>query len=385
MVQAQPTVKVGISGSYGGLNLGDEAILQAIIAQLRRALTVEITVFSRDAEDTRRRHRVEHAVPAREMSRREAMEIVRGLDLLILGGGGILYDAEAETYLREVNLAHEAGTPVMVYAVSGGPLTEQGIRRKVRDALNQAAVISVRDRHSLQLFEEIGVTRDIHLTADPAVLSEPEPLSDDEVMRFEAFDPQARLIGLSVRELGPAAPDLDVEHYHRLVANAADFLVDRLDAEVVFFPLERRRFDVQHSHGVVARMSHAQRASVLRRDYTPGQLISLLTRFQFAVGMRLHFLVFAALAGIPMVGLPYATKVTGFLEGLRIEAIGLGHVSAGQLIARIDRAWSMREELSARIREALAELKPRALENNELAVGLLKNKLKAGKMKVDGS
>ncbi len=367
----RPAARVGISGSYGGLNLGDEAILKAMIAQLRRALPVEITVFSRDAEDTRRRHEVEHAVPTRELSRREAMEIVRGLDLLILGGGGILYDAEAEIYLREVTLAHEVGTPVMVYAVSAGPLTEQSIRSKVRDALNQTAVITVRDRQSIQLFEEIGVTRDIRLTADPAVLSEPEPLSEDEIVRFESFDPRARLIGLSVRELGPAAPDLDVEHYHRLVANAADFLIDRLDAEVVFFPLERRRFDVQHSHGVIARMSHAQRASVLKRDYTPGQLISLLGRFQFAVGMRLHFLVFAALAGIPMVGLPYATKVTGFLEGMRIEAIGLGHVSAGQLIARIDRAWSTRDELRGRIREALDELKQRALENNKLALGLL--------------
>jgi polysaccharide pyruvyl transferase CsaB len=367
----RPVKRVGISGSYGGLNMGDEAILKVIITQLRRAYPVEITVFSRDAEDTRKRHEVEQAVAARELSRREAAEIVRGLDLFILGGGGILYDAEAEIYLREVNLAHEVGTPVMVYAVSAGPLLDPGNRAKVRQALNQAAVITVRDRQSLQLFEEIGVTREIHLTADPAVLSEPEALSQDEIMQFESFDPKARLIGLSVRELGPAAPDLDVEHYHRLVANVADYFIDRLDAEVVFFPLERRRYDVQHSHGVVARMSHAQRASVLKRDYTPGQLISLLGRFQFAVGMRLHFLVFAALAGIPMVGLPYATKVTGFLEGLRTEAIGLGHVSAGQLIARIDRAWGTREELRLRIREALGGLKQRALENNALAVGLL--------------
>jgi polysaccharide pyruvyl transferase CsaB len=370
----QTLKRVGISGSYGGLNLGDEAILEVIIKQLRRALPVEITVFSRDAEDTRRRHQVEQAVAARDLSRREAAEIVRGLDLLILGGGGILYDAEAEIYLREANLAHEVGTPVMVYAVSAGPLLEPSNRAKVRQSVNQAAVITVRDRQSLQLFEEIGVTREIHLTADPAVLSEPEPLNQDEILRFESFDPQARLIGLSVRELGPAAPDLDVEHYHRLVANVADFFIDRLDAEVVFFPLERRRFDVQHSHGVMAQMSHAQRASVLRREYTPGQLISLLQRFQFAVGMRLHFLVFAALAGIPMVGLPYATKVTGFLEGLHTEAIGLGHVSAGQLIARIDRAWGTREELRLRIREALGGLKQRALENNALAVGLLTGK-----------
>jgi len=38
---------VGISGSYGGLNLGDEAILQSIIAQFRSSLDVEIAVFTR--------------------------------------------------------------------------------------------------------------------------------------------------------------------------------------------------------------------------------------------------------------------------------------------------------------------------------------------------
>jgi hypothetical protein len=68
------TLKVGISGSYGGFNLGDEAILHVILSQLRRSLTTEITVFSRDAEDTRRRHRVEHVFQPRELSRRESQD-----------------------------------------------------------------------------------------------------------------------------------------------------------------------------------------------------------------------------------------------------------------------------------------------------------------------
>ncbi len=46
---SKEAIRVGISGSYGGLNLGDEAILHTIIAQLRRDLNVEITVFSRNA------------------------------------------------------------------------------------------------------------------------------------------------------------------------------------------------------------------------------------------------------------------------------------------------------------------------------------------------
>jgi hypothetical protein len=56
---------VGISGSYGGINLGDEAILQVILTQLRQSVPVDVTVFTRNAEDTLRRHSVAHAVQFR--------------------------------------------------------------------------------------------------------------------------------------------------------------------------------------------------------------------------------------------------------------------------------------------------------------------------------
>jgi polysaccharide pyruvyl transferase WcaK-like protein len=162
-----------------------------------------------------------------------------------------------------------------------------------------------------------------------------------------------------------------VEHYHRLLANAADFMVNRLDAQVVFYPLEQRTFDVQHSHAVVGRMSYAQRATVLKRPYTPGQILSLLEHFEFCVGMRLHFLIFSALAGVPFVALPYATKVTGYNEELQNTDPSLEHVSAGALLANIDRAWDLRHEQRARTQEALPELRARARTNNELALRLL--------------
>src|SRR5437868_1426163 len=114
MTPAKDLYKIGISGSYGGLNLGDEAILQSIIAQLGKELPAEITVFSRDAEDTKRRHGVERAVPVRKMSRAEVQAEIERLDLFILGGGGILFDAEARIYLREVGIAREKGVPVML-------------------------------------------------------------------------------------------------------------------------------------------------------------------------------------------------------------------------------------------------------------------------------
>jgi polysaccharide pyruvyl transferase CsaB len=361
--------RIGISGSYGGLNLGDEAILQSMVAQLRAAVPCEITVFSRDAKDTAARHKVEKAVPVRDLSRDEVRPEVAGLDLMILGGGGILYDESVAVYLREVQIAREHAVPVLVYAVSAGPLQDATARALVRDTLNRVDAVTVRERRARQLLEEVGV-RDIEVTADPAFLLEPEPLPAEALQR-EGLNEHRRLIGLSVREPGSAAPDIDQAHYHALLANAADYMVDRLDADLVFVPLEPRQKDAQHCHAVVSKMAHAHQATVLKGDYTSGQLLSLISHFDFAVGMRLHFLIFAALNRVPFVALPYAGKVAGFLEDLEIAMPPLKDVNPGQLIAYIDRWWDLRRNLQARLEKAVPEIQARARRTNDIALRLL--------------
>jgi polysaccharide pyruvyl transferase CsaB len=372
MGQANGVFRVGISGSYGGLNLGDEAILEGIVKELRRALSVEITVFSRHPEDTLARHHVERAVPVRELSRDEVLPEIERLDLFILGGGGILFDGEAHLYLREVTLAQERQVPVMVYAVSAGPLRDPAAQKLTRTCLSRAAAVTVRERRALQVLEEIGVHREIEVTADPALLLEPEPLPPD-ALRRESLEGR-RLVGVSVREPGAAAPDLDVNHYHALLANAADYMVDRLDADLIFVPMERQALDIQHCHAVVSQMAHAQRATVLKGEYTAGQMLTIIGHFAFAVGMRLHFLIFAALQRVPFVALPYASKVTGFLDALEMPMPPLQQVNAGRLMAHIDRSWDLHADLQARIDRALPPLQERARETNKIAVRLLRER-----------
>jgi polysaccharide pyruvyl transferase WcaK-like protein len=93
--------------------------------------------------------------------------------------------------------------------------------------------------------------------------------------------------------------------------------------------------------------------------------------FEFAVGMRLHFLIFATLRGVPFAALPYASKVTGLLEDLEMETPPLGSIGIGQLIGRIDRSWDTREEIRAKIGRRRSDLRTRAAQTNELLMGLL--------------
>jgi polysaccharide pyruvyl transferase WcaK-like protein len=121
-------------------------------------------------------------------------------------------------------------------------------------------------------------------------------------------------------------------------------------------------------------MAHAQRATVLKGEYTSGQMLTIIGHFAFAVGMRLHFLIFAALQRVPFVALPYASKVMGFLDTLEMPMPPLQQVNAGRLIAHIDRSWDLHRDLQSRIDRALPALQERARENNNIAVQLLLNR-----------
>jgi polysaccharide pyruvyl transferase WcaK-like protein len=105
--------------------------------------------------------------------------------------------------------------------------------------------------------------------------------------------------------------------------------------------------------------------------HSPRQILDLMGRFDFAVGMRLHFLIFAAIRGTPFAALPYASKVTGLLEGLEMESPPLGSIGIGQLIATIDRSWDTRAQIRATINRRLPALRARAKQTNELLLGLL--------------
>ncbi|MDP3963797.1 MAG: polysaccharide pyruvyl transferase family protein [bacterium] len=371
MENLEQSIRIGISGSYGGLNLGDEAILQSMIYQIRGTLSAQITVFTRNAEDTKMRHDADRVVEIRSLAKEEAARQIEQLDVFVLGGGGILFDGEVENFLREVVLAQELNIPTMIYAVSAGPLDRPSSRKLVRETLSKASCITVRDRQGKQLLEEIGVEGEIIITADPALLLKGDVLPIDTLKR-EGLEMLQPLVGFSVREPGLAAPDIDAAHYHNVIANSADFMVRRFGAHIVFVPMERRVMDMQQSHAVVAKMHCAQYAHVLKGEYSPSQLISLFGHFEFAVGMRLHFLILASLASVPFVPLPYASKVRGFIEQMGLEMPPLNDVNAGELIAHIDQAWDLRKNLRAHVQKKLPDIQQRAGQTHQVLVDLIR-------------
>jgi polysaccharide pyruvyl transferase CsaB len=361
--------RIGLLGSYGGLNVGDEAILTAMLAGLRRELPfAEIVLLSRDAAHSRDAHPVDRVLDAR--GRCDAVnEEIAGLDVLVLGGGGLLYDGEATEYLRHVRTAHRNGVPTIAYAIGAGPLTTPQDCQAVRDVVPAMARVTVRDEESRRVLEGVGVERPIQVTADPAVLLAPQPFPIEALIR-EGLDTTGRLIAMSVREPGRAAPHLSADAYHSLLAAVADFAVHRYNGQVVFIPMERG--DVRESHAVLAQMVAPDRARVLHGSYSPGELLGLMQHVDLAVGMRLHFLIFAAVSGVPCLPLPYAGKVADFARTVGLPMLpNVDRDAVGPLLSAVDQLWDERNRYEPQIRGRIEKLRPRAAATLQYVLELL--------------
>lgn len=353
------------------MNLGDEAILEVILKEIQcSSVETDVVVFSKNPKDTEQRHKV-RAVPIRALHKDAVLAELQQLDCFILGGGGILFEGLVEEFLRDVNWADELGVPTMVYAVSVGPLQTPESKKLVVETLNKVQKITVREGEAKRILHDLGVNQDIEVTADPALLLKPQAFTK-EMLKKEGVDPEAPLVGFSVREPGPAAPELDVEQYHAILANAADFMVERFDAQVLFVPMERGESkDHQHSHGVISKMANAQRASVLKGEYSSAQILGLLESMSFAVGMRLHFLIFAGIQKVPFVPLPYASKVSGFLADLDMPMPNITQLNIGKLCAFLDRSWDTRKNIIKKLEDKVPPLQERAKRTTQALCELL--------------
>jgi polysaccharide pyruvyl transferase WcaK-like protein len=110
-------------------------------------------------------------------------------------------------------------------------------------------------------------------------------------------------------------------------------------------------------------MGMPERATVLRTTYDPREVLRLIGELDFAIGMRLHFVIFAACAGVPVLPLPYAGKVFDFAQRVGAPALtGVARSEAGPLLAELDRLWDERAENTQQLRQRILVLRERARE-----------------------
>ncbi len=365
--------KILVAGYYGYGNLGDEAILASVLANVRRLRPdSRFTVLSGDPESTARRHQVA-AFFLEDFECR--VKAVRESDLVILGGGGLFQDhwpVDVRTlfssaarglalYAEIPLLAAMFGRPCALYAVGIGPLSSPTGRWLTRVACSVASVVTVRDGPSRRLLEESGLRGEEGMawplvTADPAFSLVGTHGAEADRWLDRLGVPNGRpLIGVNVR---PWDRKCDPARWQEACARALDAIVTESGAHVLFLPFQDRGAhadDVQAARAVVRRMRTQGQAWVSPVVRDPSLARGLLARCQKALVMRYHAALFGLQAGVPVVALAYDPKVEALMAqvGAAEASLSLSDWTAKAIVASlcaVEQVWDA-EAVADRLEE----------------------------------
>ncbi|MGB9624127.1 MAG: glycosyltransferase [Phycisphaerae bacterium] len=330
-----------VSGWYGHNNLGDEAILDVLIAELGRRLgSCLFTVITEAVSSPQTRSL--HGYPVRWLPHHSPYRLpnvpaprlwagfvrcwaaVATCDLFILGGGGLLRDnfrrSNLLRLLDDVFWARLTGTPAAVFAIGAGPFVTGLGKRLIRSLVHVARSVSVRDEISAAALRSIGVAEGrIRIVGDPALLLRAAPQIElperNDRVRVAICPCQGMLTGFR----GGAAGN---PRLSEILAHAADRIVEHLGAEVWLIPFCRASAndnDVVLCREIQERMARRDRAVLVTDVLDAPRTKAMLEGMHVVVGARLHSLIFAASGGVPCVGINYEPKVRGFMRAVGLE------------------------------------------------------------------
>ena len=372
------------SGYYGFGNMGDDSLLLSIIAGLRRLdPDVRITAFTKRPREMTRKYSV------KTVNRFNIFAVAREMKhakLLISGGGSLLQNNTSakslEYYIQIINMAVRHGLRVMVYSNGIGPLYGDAAVRRVRAVLAKADVITLREPSSLDFLRRIGACEGlktpVRVTADPALTLAPaENGRIDYILEKNGIKDIGNCFAVSLRKwdtLRSSDGGRSGEEFENVMARAISEIVKRTGKTPIFIPVQRV-YDDEICRRVAEKARNFAGGEMpefkVLSELTASEVVAMLGRMSFVIGMRLHMIIYATAAEIPAIGLSYDPKVKAFVEySEQYACFDANTVQAYEIMGATTELLEKRGEITERVHKRAEMLAELAEEDAKTAVRL---------------
>jgi polysaccharide pyruvyl transferase CsaB len=291
-----------IIGSYGASNIGDEAMLEMILKHLPKAS--KKYVLSGHPADTAVRHtgmtKVFSHLPfgLRSFFRFKwprSLRLIGQVDEVLLGGGGLFVDdyrkKAVPLWAWHVLWCRLQGKKPVLFANSVGPLKTWFGRFLTKWSLRRCRLIIVRDPDSDKLVRQMLPKANVFLGADLAFLfSQPKPRA------------RQKMVAINLRDW-KMDPGILKNCVHSLRQNGYELV------PVAMEPKDKE---------ILSKITDESSVTVPQNF---SSLCQLLAECEYAVGMRLHFLIAAVISGCKVGAIAYSDKVIGIMKELGVPYV----------------------------------------------------------------
>lgn len=349
-------MKISFFGHFGTLNTGNESTLQTILSHLRSrypecafccvcsnpesaAATVGIEavpistrvikIWNREERPDRRVRMAFVGVGAELRQYQRAFSVLKGTDMLIFPGTGMLTDAYGLSAWGPYNIfkwtliGKLRGCKVLFVSVGAGPLYSAFGRFFVKAALSMADYRSFRDASSLNYLKDIGFNIRASRTYPDLVFSFPEaliPLSGDRLRN-------RTVVGLGLMEYAGkysiAHPKREIytSYLESLVVFVKWLLVHNYDVRLLFG-------DADGDIAVIQEFKSLLRAQLGTYDedriiYDPitsvEEVLSQVAATDIMVATRFHNVLLALLLKKPVIAISFHHKCTSLMDQMGLS------------------------------------------------------------------
>jgi len=296
--------KMLLAGYYGFGNLGDEAILEMTLKQILEITEREnITVLSGSKSVTGKKYNVN------TIDRYNILSILNALhsaDVLIFGGGSLLQDVTSKRslyyYLFLIRLAKLMKNKIIMLSQGIGPIVNEKSKEAVRNTLSFVDYITVRDNYSKEFLVSIGVdAKKIFLSTDPVI-------NIKKGCSFTNEKQSTKKVCFSLRNW----KDSDVSHKISMVAEK--LIANGIECHFIPFYYKEDLLLIDQIEEILG-----NKAVYYKGRLSTDEAFDIIKTMDVMVGVRLHSLIFAAAANVPIVAVSYDHKVDHFVSSVNMK------------------------------------------------------------------
>lgn len=353
----RPLHDVCLFGPYGAGNIGDDAILQSLIARHFNPQEQRLAIVTEATQATARHIRSAHLVCRRDKDvMATAVQKSRGI---LLGGGTMISDCQGMGFpfhhsQAMLEMARQFGKPHAAMGIGVNPVMTPEGKAFFRTWYDRIEVFAVRDDYCANVLLDLGVSQErIVVAADPVFgWTPPQELAEPMPEILQTLSPERYKVAVNVTH----EEWRDGKSLYTEIANCCDELICRLGATVVFFASDCRMQDPYDWAAIRATVGQMKESACLlpARNYAPAELATFLGRFDVVLSMRMHPLIMGALGGAVPIGIIRQRKMMRVLEEMGGGEASAKSVKAEPLFelcrTRLENAPAVRADMKRKLK-----------------------------------
>lgn len=336
--------KILISGYYGFDNFGDDAILHAMVSEMKKHLNnPKITVISGNPAKTKKVYDVDSVY---KLNFKEIIKKMKACNVFISGGGSLLQDVTScRSFLYYLGLIFLAKyiyrKRTIIFAQGVGPISTIFARFIARQVLNNVDLVTVRDKDSQSYLKKLGI--DSILVADPAWGLEISATADN-LLKVDKIN-----LGIQLREWKALT--------NKNLNIIADTICEKFNDEKKCINL----ISLQDTHDleITQRLKNILFKKKLKSEVriysglTIDQSINLLGNLDYLIGMRFHANLISINFNVPTMALSYDPKVTSLALESKIPFINVNSIKKNKdnFVQKVDELFSEGEKIRSDLKE----------------------------------